>query len=188
MSNYKAQMKGADRVVTGLVRLSFCYLFEPRQNDDGSQGKYECCLLIKKSDKSTLDCINKATEAAKARGLREKWANKLPKNMILPLHDGDEKSEYEGFEDCYYINAKSTKKPGLVDKNIAPILDREEIYPGCYAIAAISFYPFNKGSNGIGVSIDNIMKVKDGEHLDGGKPAADNDFSGIEIDDDDDDL
>lgn len=188
MAKIEAQMKGADRVITGLVRLSFPYLFEKRQNEDGNEGKYEACLLISKDDKKTVECINKAIEAAKARGLKEKWASKLPKKLQLPLNDGDDRDdELDGFANNFYVNAKSKTRPNVVDKHLAKIIDPEEVYAGCYVIAAISFYPYNTNSNGIGVSLDSIMKVKDGEAF-AGKPSAEADFGGIEIDDDDEDL
>lgn len=188
MAKIKAQMKGDDRVITGLVRLSFPYLFEKRQNEDGSEGKYEACLLIDKNDKDTIACIEKAIEAAKARGLKEKWAGKLPKKLQLPLNDGDDRDdELDGFPDHMYINAKSKTRPNVVDKNLCKIMDPEEVYAGCYVIAAISLYPYNTNSNGIGVSLDSIMKVKDGEPF-AGKPSAESDFGEIEFDDDEDDL
>lgn len=188
MAKIKATMKGETRVVTGLVRLAFVNLFSPRVNDDGTPGRYDVCLLIDKSDKDTIDCINKAVEAAKARGIKEKWAGKLPKNLLLPLKDGDDREDdqYGGFENCMYLNARSKSRPGIVDKHGAQILDEEELYSGCYALCGISFFPYDNNSKGIGVSIDNVMKVKDGESL-AGKPTASSDFDGIELDDDDDD-
>lgn len=187
----EAKMKGDSRVVTGMVRLSFSNLFEPRPTDDGSKGRYDCCLLIDKSDKKTIECINKAIDAAKAKGIKEKWSNKLPKNMQLPLHDGDEKEDdqySEQFEGKMFINPKSKSRPGIVDKHGAPIIDHEELYSGCYVLAALSFFPYDtNGNKGVGVGIDNIMKVKDGESL-AGKPSASNDFEGIDIEDEDDDI
>lgn len=192
MKKVKAMMKGEDRVVTGLVRLSFAHLFEPRANDDGTRGKYGACLLIDKSDEETARCVRKAVEAAKARGLREKWGGKMPKKLMLPLQDGDEREDgREEFAGHWYLNAKSASRPGVVDRNLAPIVDAEEIYSGCYVLASLSFFPYAaNGNNGVGASLDNVMKVKDGEAL-GGKPAAEADFGGVplpEEDDDDEDL
>lgn len=186
----KAQMKGEDRVITGLVRLSFVHLFTPRTGDNGEPDKYGVCLLIDKDDKETVRCINKAVEAAKARGLRERWGGKMPKKLMTPLNDGDEREDgREEYAGKYYVNAKSKSRPGVVDRNCHRIMDEEEVYSGCYAVCAISFFPYAAtGNNGVGCSIDNVMKVKDGEPL-AGKPAAESDFGGVEIpDDDDDDL
>lgn len=188
MTKIKAVMKGDSRVVTGVVRLAFVNLFSPRPNDDGTPGRYDVCILIDKDDKSTIDCINKAVEAAKARGVKEKWAGKLPKNLLLPLKDGDDREDdqYGGFENCMFLNARSKSRPGIVDKTGAKILDEEELYSGCYALCGLSFFPYDNNSKGVGVSIDNVMKIKDGEAL-AGKPSAESDFAGVAIDDDEDD-
>lgn len=186
----EAKMKSPTRVITGIVRLSFSNLFEPRQNDDGSKGRYDCCLLIDKSDETTIECINKATEGAKAKGIAEKWGGKAPKNFQNPLHDGDDKEDdqySDTFKGVMYVNPKSKSRPGIVDKHGAKIIDPEELYSGCYVIAALSFFPYEmNGNRGVGIGIDNVMKWKDGESL-AGKPSADNDFAGIEADDDEDD-
>lgn len=187
----EAKMKGDSRVITGVVRLSFCNLFEPRVNDDGSKGRYDCCLLIDKSDKTTIACINKAIEAAKAKGVKEKWGNRMPKNFQNPFHDGDEKEDdqySDSFKGVMYLNPKSKSRPGMVDRHGAPIIDAEELYSGCYIVAALSFFPYDSnGNRGVGVGIDNVMKIKDGESL-AGKPSASSDFDGLDIEDDDDDI
>ena len=188
----KAQMKGETRVITGKVRLSFSNLFEPRKNDDGTTGRYDCCLLIDKDDKDTINCINKAIENAKAKGVADKWGGKIPKNFQIPLHDGDEKEDdqySEQFVGNMFINPKSKSRPGIVDKHGARIIDAEEIYSGCWVVAALSFFPYDmNGNRGVGVGIDNVMKLADGDSL-AGKPSAESDFAGYtDEDDDDDDL
>lgn len=187
----KAQMKGETRVITGKVRLSFSNLFEPRKNDDGTTGRYDCCLLIDKDDKDTINCINKAIENAKAKGVADKWGGKMPKNFQIPLHDGDEKEDdqySEQFVGNMFINPKSKSRPGIVDKHGARIIDAEEIYSGCWVVAALSFFPYDmNGNRGVGVGIDNVMKLADGESL-AGKPSAESDFAGYTDEDDDDDL
>lgn len=178
-----------DRIRTGLVRFSFPYLFEPRTGDDGTP-KYELSILIKKDDKDTLDLINKGIEAAKVRGQQEKWGGKIPKKLTLPLRDGDEKEDLEGYENVMFINSRSKLKPNVVDKSGHEIIDPEELYAGCYGSVAISFYPYNSnGNNGVGVCLDNVIKLKEGEHLGGGKPSAESDFEDIDLSEfEDDDL
>lgn len=191
MAKITAKMKGDTRVVTGVVRLSFNHLFEPRANDDGTPGRYDCCLLIDKTDEETIKCVNEAIKNAKAKGVTEKWGNKVPANLQTPLHDGDEKEDDQYSSDFVgkmYLNPKSKQKPGMVDKNCAPIMDPEDLYSGCYILAALSFYPYNvNGKRGVGVGIDNVMKIRDGEPL-GGRASADSDFGGVQVDDEDDNI
>jgi hypothetical protein len=141
--------------------------------------------LIKKTDKVTLDKIARAIEAAKADGKVSKWNNKLPAKLWNPLRDGDaEHPEDEAFAGCYFLNAKSNQKPAIVDINLNPILDKDELYSGCYGRVSINFFPYAvSGSSGIGVGLNNIQKVADGEPL-SGRASADEDFSDDFEDDD----
>ena len=104
--------------------------------------------------------------------------------MKLPLRDGDaERPEDEVYKDCYFVNANSTTPPQIVDQQVQPILDQNEVYSGCYARVAVTFYAFNSnGNKGIACGLGNIQKVRDGEPLSGRTNAAD-DFDALESDD-----
>lgn len=56
-----------------------------------------------------------------------------------------------------------------------PILDREEVYSGCYCRFSVTFYPFSGMQNGVAAGLNNIQKVAEGERLSGGS-SAENDF------------
>ena len=73
---------------------------------------------------------------------------------------------------------------GLVGyRAVKPILDRGEVYSGCYARVSLNFYAFNSnGNKGIACGLGNIQKIRDGESL-GGKTSAADDFSTVEEDD-----
>ena len=150
--------------------------------------KYSVCLLIPKSDKATLKKINAAIEAAKQAGA-SLWGGKVPNNLKTPLRDGDdERPDQPEYENCYFINASSKTAPGVVDKDVQPILDSTEIYSGCYARASVNFYPFSKaGNKGIACGLNNVQKIADGDYL-GGRSRAEDDFDAIEDDDDEDFL
>ena len=48
---------------------------------------------------------------------------------------------------------------------------------GCYCIASVNFFGYSKGKNpGVGVGLNNLMKVKDGDRLDG-RIDANDDFA-----------
>lgn len=184
-TNLKSDPK---RVVTGKVRFSYVHVFEPRSNNDGETPKYSISLLIPKSDKQTVAKIKEAINAAKEDGKNSKFGGKIPANLKLPLRDGDdERGDDPAYEGCYFLNASSLGKPGVVDKALNPILDRDEFYSGCYGRASITFFPFSaSGNKGIAAGLNNIQKIADGAPL-GGRTSPELDF-GDDLDLEDDDL
>lgn len=175
------------KVVFGPCKLSYTHVFTKYAPDgDTDNGKYMTNVLIPKSEKETVKALQQAIEAAKKSGIVSKWGGKEPKNLELPLRNGDTDKDDEVYEDCFFINAKSSTRPGICDKNKNPIVDEEEIYSGVYAYVSVSFYPYDKnGNRGIACGLNNIMKFKDGERL-GGRTSAENDFADIDAEDDDD--
>lgn len=175
-------MENSTKVVTGKVRFCYVNVFEPTAMNEGDTPKYNVCILIPKDDAKTLDKINKAIAAAKEAG-KAKLANKngqLPADaaLKLPLRDGDvERADDSAFENCYFINANSNRKPSIVDRDLNPIMEKEEFYSGCYGRASINFYAFNVSSKGIAAGLNNLQKLEDGEMLAGGS-SADEDFGG----------
>ena len=119
-------------LVTGKVRLSYEHIWEPASINDSDE-KYSVSLIIPKSDTKTVKDIQNAVEQAKQDG-KAKFGGRIPANLKLPLRDGDiERPDDEAYKDCYFINCNSKDKPQIVDKNVQPILDRNEVYSGCYA-------------------------------------------------------
>ena len=91
--------------------------------------------------------------------------------------------EDEAYQGAYFVNANSTTAPQIVDRSVQPILDRSEVYSGCYAHVSINFYAFNSnGNRGIACGLGNIQKVRDGAPL-GGKSSASDDFATVTDDD-----
>lgn len=175
----------ATKVITGEVRFSYAHVFEATViGDDGDDKdkKYSVCLLIPKKDKTTLAKINAAIDAAKAAGKTSKWENKLPPNLKLPLRDGDEeKSDKPEYAGHWFINATSKSKPGVVDEDLNPILERDQFYSGCYGRASINFYAFAmKGNKGVAAGLNNLQKTRDGEALAGFSTAEEDFGDGID--------
>ena len=176
-----------NKVVFGPCRLSYTHLFN-KYNPGGSGesgAKYMTNVLIPKGENETLNAIKKAIEAAKKSGVASKWGGKEPKKCDLPLRDGDDKDD-DVYEGMYYLNAKCSTRPGIVDRDRNPIVDEEEIYSGVWAIVSVTFYPYDtNGNRGVACGLNNVMKYKDDEKL-GGRTSAENDFAGIDDEDDDD--
>ena len=101
----------------------------------------------------------------------------------LPLRDGDVERDDEAYKGHWFINANSNTAPQIVDRTVKPILDRSEVYSGCYARVSLNFYAFNSnGNKGVACGLGNIQKVRDGEPL-GGRTNAADDFATLDDDD-----
>ena len=166
------------KVVTGVVRLSYANVWEPKSINGGAE-KFSVSLIIPKADTKTLGAIQKAIDSAIEEG-RGKFGGKVPSKatLKLPLRDGDvDRPDDEAYTNCYFVNANSSSAPEIVDKSLNPVLNRSEVYSGVYARASINFYAFNSnGNRGIACGLGNIQKVRDGEPL-GGKTSAADDFT-----------
>ncbi len=54
-----------------------------------------------------------------------------------------------------------------MDRFGRPITDQADFYSGCFGLANVTFYAYNKNGNaGVGCGLQSIMKKRDGDHLD----------------------
>ena len=183
------KLKNPTKVITGPdTRWSYANVWEAKAINGGAP-KFSLSLIIPKSDTATVEAIENATEAAYDIGsakLKGNGRSVPPLSAIkTPLRDGDiEKPDDEAYANSYFLNANSTTAPGIVDADRQPILDRSEVYSGCYGRVSITFYAFNSnGNRGIACGLNNLQKIRDGEPLDGHTRAED-DFADFDDDDD----
>lgn len=173
------------KVVTGIVRLSYEHVWEPASINGGDE-KYSGSFIIPKSDTKTIKAIEDAVDAAIEEGIG-KFGGKKPNKaaLKLPLRDGDTERDDEAYANSMFVNANSRTAPQIVDRKVQPILDRNEVYSGCYVRASLSFYAFNSnGNKGVACGLNNIQKVRDGEPL-GGRTNAADDFTALDGEDED---
>ena len=160
------------KTVTGKVRFSYANVFAPKASVEGGTPKYSVSIIIPKSDKETVAKLQKAFDDTKAAAAAY-FGGTVPKGLKGGLRDGDEEKDDPAYAGCYFINANSAQKPGVVDADLNPILDQSEFYSGCYGRASITFYPYNaQGSKGIACGLNNVQKLEDGEKLGGSTSAA----------------
>ena len=185
-----ARILNPTKVITGPgTRWSYANVWDPK-SINGGDPKYSVSLIIPKSDTKTIAKIEAAIQAAYEEGESKLRGNSktVPALSVLktPLRDGDrERPDDEAYRNSYFINANSATKPGIVDADRNPILDRSEVYSGVYGRASVNFYAFNSnGNKGIACGLNNLQKISDGEPL-GGKSRAEDDF---DTDDEDDFL
>jgi len=124
------------KFVTGKVRFSFVHVFEPAETLNGSL-KYSVSILIPKSDKDTVARFNKAFEETKQANAAY-FGGSIPKMLKGGLRDGDAEKDDPVYAGHYFINANSNEKPGIVDAELNPIMDKDEFYSGCYGRASLT--------------------------------------------------
>lgn len=200
---------------TPVFRVSFPSVF--KKNEKSSNPKYEIGMLFRDTEKDKDDIRNQLTvklrKAYKGKPKlesieslmaevdrvgKDKWGDKYEalksKNKIkLPFHDGTDK-EYDGYgEGVVFCTSRSKTQPGVLDQKCNRIIDEEELYAGCYAIASVNIYA-NDGvydgvpTKSISVGLNNIQKIADGEPF-SGRARAEEEFVAIdEPEDDDSDL
>jgi len=157
MNVFKLKEDGS--MLTPEFRVSFPNVFEKSQLSD----KYGCGLMFPKESTDM-----KILEAQIQTVILEKWGKKTPKNLALPILDGDEsdRAEREGY---WYVNGKAGKyRPPLVDRQKEDIEDPEEFYAGCWARAVITLYTYDRkdiGKAGVSIGIRSIQKLRDDEPL-----------------------
>lgn len=188
-NNKYGALRVPTKVITGInTRWSYANVWDPKTPLGGGTPKYSVSLIIPKDDAVTVNKIKAAIQAAYEEGQSKLKGNakSVPPLTAIknPLRDGDiERPDDEAYAGCYFVNANSSSKPGVVDADRQPIIERSEVYSGVYGRASINFYAFNvNGNRGIACGLNNLQKIKDGEPL-GGKASAESDFA-TEDDDD----
>ena len=165
------------------VRIDWCFCFEP-----GGKGKYGVCVMLPKGSKQHKQAQEGVDKAIKAGIANGKFTEAQTKSTSFKkcLRDGDEEFatgerpvHYKGH---MFFNANNAKQPGIVGPDAKPLMDANQLYSGCFSHVDVGFYPFNNESKGVGAGLNNIMKYKDGERLDG-RQSAEEAFAGFATED-----
>lgn len=164
----------SDTFVTPVCRASYPHLFKAYKHKDAKptdEPQYEIVMLFPKTpypmkdpNGPTIEKLHACIVAARDA----KWPNVKDHANIIPnsyLRDGDEsdKPEYAGH---WYIKAKSTRKPKVMDQNVNVIEDveHERVYPGCRVVVAVSTYAWTYADKkGIKLNLEHVQLIGDDE-------------------------
>lgn len=161
------------KLITPEFRGSFVALAAPRgiKGDANSTPKYQLTIALPKDDPFWKE----ARALAEAAGVAK--LGKIPPKFKWPIKDGDE-SGYDNLEGMFMAGASSVRRPGIVDAQLKPIVDGDELYSGAWYRASIRSYAWAHPTGGKGASfaLDNVMKVRDDDAFDG-SVGAETDFA-----------
>jgi hypothetical protein len=164
-------------IMTPRARLSYPALFKARAMEAGGEAKFSCSLIFDKAAQNTPAFA--AMKAQAAAAVAEKWGNKVPSGLRNPFRDGNERDD-PAYADTIFVNASSKQQPQVVAGSIDPITgklriidDPNEVYAGCYVLAAVRAYPYEiKGNRGVSFGLQALQKIAEGESLGGGVRAT----------------
>jgi hypothetical protein len=158
----------------------YVWLFTPQPPMDGSDAapKYSMTLLWDKTPENTkgLEPLRTAILEAATQKWGAKATDAIAKGKLkMPLKDGDQ-SDNDLFAGRWVLTCRSQTKPGVVDADVQPIIDPNEVYSGATYRVAVTVAPYDHPVNkGISCYLGNVQKVKDGERLVG--RSAEQDFA-----------
>lgn len=165
------------------VRLTFPQLFDAKQVNGQGDPKFSAAFLIPR-DHPQLGAVKEAIKAA----ADAKWGAKalevlkaLQASDKLALHDGDAKSDYDGYAGNLFVNASNKIRPLVIGQQREPLTAADgKPYSGCYVNAIVEFWSQdNQFGKRVNASLLGVQFVKDGERLAGGGVASQDDFEPI---------
>ena len=164
--------------------FSYVFLDEKVEQLNGEM-MYSCEMIFTEEFQKKYAKKFAALKAEIKKLVFKKWGKTPPADLDICLRSGNKKRKGEGpYKNAFFIHAKTSNRPGIVDKDKESIMDyEEEIYSGVIGRASINLYTFEKrGNQGVGCSINNLQKFADGPRLDG-RLNPDEDFDEDDIPD-----
>lgn len=179
------------------ARLSYPSLFKPRAPFGRPEApidehKYECTLLVPKTETAWMEELKKAMELAISEAVADNgprgWKGARPPQIQSPIQDGDAPKK-DGTarpaneKGMWVIKIKGKRKPS-VRSTLAikgPDLTEAECYAGCWVRATFNVGTYNAaGNKGVTFYLGNVLKTRDDEPFGAGAVAAEDDFAGLE--------
>ena len=183
------------------VRFSHLHVFKPHLNTESNKEEYSVQLWIPKENAADYAAIKAAFDEQKA--LYVKHEGKPGPEFHSPIKDGDKITDKKGNPKpvpgmwvvgaktaAYDLDGTALAAPQVVgterdEKGALKLLTSSQVKSGDWGRASINFKFYPKGKGGVGVYLNSLQKVRDGEALGGGRRSAADEFADFEDDDED---
>lgn len=162
------------------VRLAFPALFEAKTVNGEGDPAFSAVFLLDADDPQVAE-INQALVAV----AKEKWGQKADAILKqlraagkVALRDGDEKAQYDGFEGNFYLSARMSTRPTVVDRDRTPLVAADgRPYAGCYVVASVELWAQDNGyGKRINAGLRGVQFLRDGDAFGGLRPATPDEF------------
>lgn len=166
------------------VRLAFPNLFVATRVNGEGEPAFSGSFILPTNHAQVAEI-----KAAMRQVAKDKWgakADAIYKTMEatdkLALHNGDTKSQYEGFEGNLFISSRSKTRPSVRNVDASTVSQEDGIiYSGCYVYGFIEFWAQdNKFGKRINAQLRGVQFFRDGDAFaGGGTPASDEEFESL---------
>lgn len=158
-------MPQSRKIITPIFRVSYQHIWMPSRPENSDKDVYSVTAIFD-SDTDLKDLLSLVKEVRDA-----KWKDGKVAGFKSPFRRGVE-DEFDLSKNPEYAGKiittfRSYGRPvGVVGPDKQPIIDQTEFYSGCYAIASVTAYAYDRqGNKGVSFGLANLMKMKDGEPL-----------------------
>ncbi|WP_179038259.1 DUF2815 family protein [Limnobaculum xujianqingii] len=165
------------------VRMAFPALFEPKTVNGEGEPRFSAAFIFAPDHPCVADI-----EAAIEQVAKEKWGPKaegvlksLRTGLKVCLHNGDEKSEYEGYPGNMFISASNKARPLVVDRDRSVLTAADgKPYAGCYVNVSLDIWAMdNNFGKRINASLGGVQFLRDGDAFAGGGVASEDEFDDV---------
>lgn len=185
--------QASTKVITPKAMLSYPHLDVAQAAQEGQKAKFSCALVF--APGSDLKALNAAVIAAATTKFGATIT--LPGGVTMPVVEALQKGilkspfrrdvEVKGYATgSIFTNVRSEQRPGAVYSHPGPdgvhpaeipiAKIKEDLYAGCFVRASLTAFGYDtSGNKGVGLALNNIQKLADGERIDG-RIKAENEF------------
>ena len=166
------------------VRLAFPNLFTATQVNGEGKAAFSASFLMPPDHPDVAKIRAAITEVANA-----KWGEKAPeilRGLIagdkVCLHNGDTKSQYDGFPGNLFVSARGYARPLVIGADKTPLTEADgKPYSGCYVNAQIALWAqSNNFGKRVNAQLRGVQFLRDGEAFGGGRVANEDEFDVVD--------
>lgn len=176
----------ATDVITPEFQLSYPSLFNVKPD---KKGRYIYSITMVFDKDADLTPLKKALTGAKEKKFGKDYTGKLKMPFRLGNEENFDLNKNPHYAGKIIVSARSyDDPPGVVNRDLSPIMDKKDIYPGCWGIASLQAYGYDvendQGrSRGLTFSLQHFMKTRDDKPWVTGRVSVEDAFSAVNLPD-----
>ena len=182
-----AEKKGEDNIIMlHNVRLAFPELWTAKKVNDEGKAAFSASFLFPPDHPAAA-----TVKVAIAKTAKAKWgakAGEILQALVAAdkvcLHNGDTKSNLEGYSGNLFVSARGPVRPLVLNDDKSPLTEADgRPYSGCFVNAQIAIWAQqNTYGKRINAQLRGVQFLRDGEAFSGGGVASSDEFDAVEAD------